>query len=71
MAKHKLTEHLGMTYREFKKMKRREHRILLHTIDQFRMGIALGDQEAYKEFLEATEHFDKMTKILKKWWAKA
>ncbi len=44
---------------------------MLHAIDQFRVGIALGDQEAYEEFQKGTKHIDEMSKHLKKWWAKA
>lgn len=71
MSRTKILNHTGTYYRDFKKNKRTQYRALAKQIDSFRVGIALTDDEAYKEFTKATEHLDNMYKILKVWWGKA
>lgn len=71
MSRQKILNHIGAYHRDFKKEKRTQYRALAKQIEEFRVGIALTDDEAYKEFIKATEHLDNMYKILKVWWKKA
>jgi hypothetical protein len=61
------------TYRDFKKLKRREWNWMMYAFkdSNFHIGCAFVDDEAYKKISKAYKLLNEADKILKKWWKKA